>query len=181
VCAEEFVNGGDFIMYLGDNILKQSINELVERYGEGRYAAGIALKRVSSPERFGIADVDENGKVIQLIKKRDNPPINLALIGVYVFSPKIFDTVRQITPSWRGELGITDGVQTLIKQGDEIDSHIIEGWWKDTGKPEDILEANRLVLEDIHAEQAGIASPGAETAGQTDLHESATIESGAVV
>jgi glucose-1-phosphate thymidylyltransferase len=180
-CAREFVGDDDFVVYLGDNILKQGIGELVENFGTGDYAAGIALQRVDNPRQFGVADVDETGTVDRLVEKPDDPPSDLALIGIYVFSPEIFDAIERIEPSWRGELEITDAIQLLLDDGHAIDSHVVEGWWKDTGKPEDILDANRLVLEGRPGERAGSVEEGAEVTGHIDLHESAVVESGAVV
>ncbi|MFC6722073.1 glucose-1-phosphate thymidylyltransferase [Halobacteriaceae bacterium SHR40] len=180
-CAREFVGDDDFVMYLGDNILDNGVVELVESFEAGDYAAGIALQRVANPEQFGVADVDENGNVLKLVEKPDDPPSNLALIGMYVFSPAIFDAIETLEPSWRGELEITDAIQSLLQDGHAIDSHVVEGWWKDTGKPEDILEANRLVLETIDDTRNGTIETNAEISGTIDLAESATIESGAVV
>jgi glucose-1-phosphate thymidylyltransferase len=168
-------------MYLGDNILKRGITDLVESFQRGDYGAGIALQEVDDPRAFGIADVDDDGNVTQLIEKPDDPPTNLALIGMYVFSPAVFDAIDRLEPSWRGELEITDAIQTLLEDGLAIDSHVVEGWWKDTGKPEDILEANRLVLEDKSLRAEGAIHPDATVEGRVELHETATIEEGAVV
>ena len=180
-CARDFVGDDDFVMYLGDNILKQGITDLVESYRKGDYGAGIALQEVDNPRQFGIADVQNDGTVTRLVEKPDEPPSNLALIGIYVFSNAVFDAIERLEPSWRGELEITDAIQMLLEDGHAIDSQIIEGWWKDTGKPEDILEANRLVLRSNPGDAAGTIEEGAETTGHLDLHETATIESGAVV
>jgi len=180
-CARDFVGDDDFVMYLGDNILKSGVTDLIENFKHGDYGAGIALQEVETPEAFGIADVDSDGNVTQLIEKPDDPPTNLALIGMYVFSPAVFDAIDRLEPSWRGELEITDAIQLLLEDGHEIDSHVVIGWWKDTGKPEDILEANRLVLEDKHLKTAGVVENGAEISGRIELAESAKIESGAVV
>lgn len=180
-CAREFVGDDDFVVYLGDNILKQGIGDLVENFETGDYAAGIALQRVDNPQQFGVAGVDETGTVKRLVEKPDDPPSHLALIGIYVFSPLIFDAIEGIEPSWRGELEITDAIQSLLDDGHAIDSHVVEGWWKDTGKPEDIIEANRLVLEGRPGDRAGTIEEGAEVTGHIDLHEAAVIESGAVV
>ena len=153
-CAREFVGDDDFVMYLGDNILKQGIADLVESFERGEYGAGIALQAVENPQQFGIADVAEDGTVTELIEKPDDPPSDLALIGIYVFSPAVFDA---------------------------IDSKVLDGWWKDTGKPEDILDANRLVLDERVGEIAGTIEDGAEATGHVDIKESAVVESGAVV
>jgi len=180
-CARDFVGNDDFVMYLGDNILKSGVAELVESFGAGDYGAGIALQEVDDPQAFGIADVDEQDNVTELIEKPDDPPTNLALIGMYVFSPAVFDVIDDLEPSWRGELEITDAIQSLLEDGYEIDSHVVTGWWKDTGKPEDILEANRLVLEDTELNTAGVVEDGAETDGRIELADSSVIEDGAVV
>ncbi|MFC7047209.1 glucose-1-phosphate thymidylyltransferase [Halobacteriaceae archaeon GCM10025711] len=179
--AREFVGDDDFVMFLGDNILKQGITDLVESFENGDYAAGIALQSVDNPHQFGIADVDSEGNVQRLIEKPDDPPSDLALIGIYAFSPVVFDAIEDLEPSWRGELEITDAIQMLLDDGLAIDSHVVEGWWKDTGKPEDILEANRLVLEQHPGTLDGTIEDGAEVRGHVDLHEKATIHSGAVV
>ncbi|MCO8267470.1 glucose-1-phosphate thymidylyltransferase [Haloferax sp. AB510] len=180
-CAKDFVGDDDFVMYLGDNILKEGVVDLVESFESGDFGAGIALQEVESPQQFGIADVDDQGNVTQLIEKPDEPPTNLALIGMYVFSPAVFDAIEQLEPSWRGELEITDAIQSLLEDGYAIDSHVVEGWWKDTGKPEDILEANQLVLEDKSLRKQGTISDDATVDGRVELAESATIEDGAVV
>jgi glucose-1-phosphate thymidylyltransferase len=180
-CAREFVGDDDFVMYLGDNLLKSGVTDLVESFDGGDYGAGIALQRVDEPRAFGIADVDDQGEVTELVEKPDDPPTDLALIGVYVFSPAVFDAIDDLDPSWRGELEITDAIQGLLESGYGIDSHVVTGWWKDTGKPEDILEANRLVLGDVTLETAGAVETDAETEGRIELAESARIADGAVV
>jgi glucose-1-phosphate thymidylyltransferase len=180
-CARDFVGDDDFVMYLGDNILKSGVTELVESFQAGDYGAGIALQEVENPQAFGIADIDNADNVTELVEKPDDPPTNLALIGMYVFSPAIFDAIDDLEPSWRGELEITDAIQSLLEDSYAIDSHVVTGWWKDTGKPEDILEANRLVLEDTTLNTAGTVEDGAETTGRIELHASSKIEAGASV
>ncbi|MFB6179006.1 MAG: glucose-1-phosphate thymidylyltransferase [Halorientalis sp.] len=179
--AREFVGDDDFVMYLGDNILKQGITEMVESFQAGNYDAGIALQRVDNPRQFGIADVRDDGTVVDLVEKPDDPPSNLALIGIYVFSPAVFDVIEELEPSWRGELEITDALHRLLEDGRGIDSHLVEGWWKDTGKPADILDANRLVLDEITPAIDGTVERGADVTGAVDLAANATISSGAVV
>jgi len=180
-CARDFVGDDDFVMYLGDNIFKRGLTEMVERYETGEYAASIALQHVDTPRQFGIANVDDEGTVTELIEKPDEPPTDLALVGVYLFSPAIFDAIDELEPSWRGELEITDAIQSLIEDGHAIDSHVVDGWWKDTGKPEDIIGANRLVLEDIEATNDGEVHPDADLTGRVDVGAGTTIESGAVI
>lgn len=180
-CARDFVGDDDFVMYLGDNILKSGVTNLVESFEAGDYGAGIALQEVDNPKAFGIADVDDESNVVELIEKPDDPPTNLALIGMYVFSPAVFDAIDDLEPSWRGELEITDAIQDLLEDGYEIDSHVVTGWWKDTGKPEDIIHANRLVLEDRELATSGVIKQGATTEGRIELANSSIIEDGAVV
>lgn len=180
-CAREFVDGDDFVVYLGDNILNQGVTDLVESYELGEYAAGIALQEVPDPTQFGVADTDADGNVTRLVEKPDDPPGNLALIGMYVFSDVVFDAIEDLEPSWRGELEITDAIQSLLEEGYMIDSHTVGGWWKDTGKPTDILEANRLVLEESAGEIEGRVENDATVTGSVDVHPSAVVESGAVV
>jgi len=180
-CARDFVSDDDFVMYLGDNILNSGITELVESFEHGDYGAGVALQEVDDPQAFGIADVDDGGNITRLVEKPDNPPTNLALIGMYVFSPTIFDAIEGLESSWRGELEITDAIQSLIEDGHAIDSHVVDGWWKDTGKPEDIIGANRLVLEDIEAVNEGEVHSDADLTGRVDISSKTTVEAGAVI
>lgn len=180
-CARDFVGNEKFVMYLGDNMLKQGIQALIERFTEGDYHAGIALHPVENPTAFGVAELNGDGKVIRLVEKPDDPPSDLALVGIYLFSPVVFDVIEDLEPSWRGELEITEALQRLIEDGRYVDSHVIEGWWKDTGKPEDILEANRFVLDGKNGEVQGKVGDGAEITGNVDLAPSAVVESGAVV
>jgi glucose-1-phosphate thymidylyltransferase len=180
-CARDFVGDDDFVMYLGDNILKQGIEQFVESFKAGDYEAGIALQHVDNPEQFGIATVDEDGTVQKLVEKPDDPKSDLALIGIYVFSPAIFDAIDRLEPSWRGELEITDAIQLFLDEGGSVDSHVVEGWWKDTGKPEDILDANRLALEEYPGATEGTIEDGADVRGHIDLDADARIEAGAVV
>mgnify|MGYP006278088507 CR=1 FL=1 len=180
-CAESFVGDDDFVVYLGDNLLKLGIDDLVESFQQGAFDAGISLQRVDNPEQFGIATLGDDGTVQSLVEKPDDPPSDLALVGIYVFSARVFDVIDDLEPSWRGELEITDAIQGLLDRGHAVDAHVVEGWWKDTGRPEDIIEANRLVLEDRSGERAGVVEVGAEVRGHVDLHESSRIEAGAVV
>jgi glucose-1-phosphate thymidylyltransferase len=180
-CARSFVGNDNFVIYLGDNLLKQGITDLVESFREGSFAAGISLQEVDNPEEFGIAYCNDDGTIQKLVEKPDAPSSDLALIGIYVFSPTVFDIIENLEPSWRGELEITDAIQGLLDQGEEISSHVVEGWWKDTGRPSDIISANRHVLDGHPGQIDGVVEENAEVTGHVDLHESAQIESGAVV
>lgn len=148
--ARDFLGDDDFVMYLGDNILKEGIVEHLKHFKEGNFDASILLQEVPNPQQFGVAELSEDGKTIKrLIEKPKNPPSHLALVGIYFFKPVIHEAVRNIKPSWRGELEITDAIQWLIDHGYRVGWTKVTGWWKDTGKPEDLLEANRLILDDI--------------------------------
>ncbi len=146
--AEEFLNGEEFLMYLGDNLIKEDLSGFVKDFKAGKYDAYILLTPVDDPTRFGVAVVKE-GKVIGVIEKPKEPPSNLAIVGVYIFNSKIFEGVNNIKPSWRGELEITDAIGYLIDKGYNVGARIIYGWWKDTGKPDDLIDANRKILEDL--------------------------------
>ncbi|MGQ9618071.1 MAG: glucose-1-phosphate thymidylyltransferase [Candidatus Aminicenantia bacterium] len=156
--SEDFLKDSPFVMYLGDNILKRGIKKFVEEFEEKKPNSLILLSEVKDPEQFGVAEI-EDGKVKRLIEKPKDPPSNLALVGVYIFDKNIFRAVKNIKPSWRNELEITDAIQYLVENGFNVLPHIVKGWWKDTGKLDDILEANRLILEDIESE---IKSPISE-------------------
>jgi len=155
LCAEEFLDNEEFVMYLGDNILRDGIVEHANKFRKLNPDALILLTEVEEPQRFGVAELDENGRIKRLIEKPKVPPSNYALVGVYFFKPVIIEACKNIKPSWRNELEITDAIQWLIDNGYRVEASIVTGWWKDTGKPEDILEANRLILDDIRSKNEG--------------------------
>lgn len=149
--AEKVLGDSDFIMYLGDNFIRDGVTEFVTSFvnrSDGTNAQ-ILLAKVPDPQRFGVATLDEFGHVSSLVEKPKVPPSDLALVGVYLFDPRIHEAVKAISPSARGELEITDAIQWLISNGMKVRSHIVEGYWKDLGEPEALLEGNRLVLESI--------------------------------
>ncbi|HEY7151083.1 MAG TPA: glucose-1-phosphate thymidylyltransferase [Solirubrobacterales bacterium] len=152
--AEEFLQEGPFVMYLGDNLLRDGITALVDAFRASRPDALILLTRVPDPGNYGVAELDGD-RVVRLIEKPESPPSDLALVGVYMFGPSIFQAAQAIKPSGRGELEITDAIQWLIDGGQRVESHRVSGWWKDTGQLDDMLEANRLVLEDIERSVQG--------------------------
>ena len=146
--AEEFLGDEPFVMYLGDNIIKNGIRDLVDDFRSKMPNAQILLARVPNPSQFGVAEL-RDGKVSRLEEKPKVPRSDLALVGVYMFDSNIFRAAKAITPSWRNELEITDAIQWLVDQKYEVVPHIVNGWWKDTGKLEDMLEANRIILDTI--------------------------------
>lgn len=152
--SQPYLGDDDFLMYLGDNILKSGVRSIVEEFNRQHPDSMILLSRVPNPSQFGVAEVSED-RVVRLIEKPEVPPSDLALVGVYLFTPAIHDAVRSIKPSNRGELEITDAIQYLIDEGKRVESHLVEGWWKDTGQVNDILEANRIILEDISGDIRG--------------------------
>jgi glucose-1-phosphate thymidylyltransferase len=152
--AEPFLGDSPFVMYLGDNLLQGGMTELVDAFREHAPDALILLTPVSDPEHYGVAELSD-GRVVRLAEKPAEPKTNLALVGVYMFTAAIHDAARAIEPSPRGELEITDAIQYLVDRGDRVEPHVVRGWWKDTGRLEDMLEANRLVLDTLVARVEG--------------------------
>jgi glucose-1-phosphate thymidylyltransferase len=152
--AEPFLGKSPFVMYLGDNLLQGGIEELVAAFREHEPDALILLTRVEDPENYGVAELAD-GTVVRLVEKPPEPRTDLALVGVYMFTPAIHDAARAISPSARGELEITDAIQHLVDSGLRVEPHIVEGWWKDTGRLDDMLEANRLILDNIEPRMDG--------------------------
>jgi glucose-1-phosphate thymidylyltransferase len=144
--AEDFLGDSPFVMYLGDNLLRDGIQDLVAEFRAGDADAMILLQRVPNPQSYGVAELAD-GRVVRLVEKPAEPKSDLALVGVYMFTPAIVAAAKAISPSARGELEITDAIQYLIDQGLRVDPSEVTGWWKDTGKLEDMLEANRLILD----------------------------------
>jgi glucose-1-phosphate thymidylyltransferase len=172
--AEPFLKDDPFVMFLGDNLIKDGIISLVREFEKDKPNAQILLSKVREPERFGVAEL-KNGKIVRLIEKPKEPASDLALVGVYMFDKNIFDAVKAIKPSWRDELEITDAIQYMVDQGLTVTPHIINGWWKDTGKREDILEANMIMLEGIPPRQDGSVD------AKTTIEGNVVVERGAVV
>jgi glucose-1-phosphate thymidylyltransferase len=172
--TEDFVGNEPFVVFLADNILKGGIQEMVEDFEQSEAAAEIALCHVRNPQSFGIADV-KDGKIVRLIEKPKEPASDLALVGIYLFRKPIFDAIRRLKPSWRNELEITDAIQSLLDDGLEVRHRLVKGWWKDTGRPEDILEANQLVLSGLSSYNKGNLEQGVSTSGVVCVDEGAVI------
>jgi glucose-1-phosphate thymidylyltransferase len=187
--AQDFLGDEDFVMYLGDNLLRQGVKEFVDRFEADRAkaldtsgggelvppTAQILLAKVPDPQRFGVAEVNDAGEVVRLLEKPEIPPSDLALVGVYLFDPTIHEAVRAIKPSARGELEITDAIQWLIDRGHRVRHEVLDGWWKDTGKLDPLLEGNRLVLEAIEPAVHGSVDETSKLDGRVVIEEGAEI------
>ena len=173
--AEEFMAGDSFVMYLGDNLIADGVTRFVDDFRANCCDAEILLAHVPNANQFGVAELGENGEIIRLIEKPENPPSDLALVGVYLFSTDIFTAVNAITPSARGELEITDAIQWLIDNGRVVRPYVVEGWWKDTGKLEDMLEANRIMLDLIRGSVLGRVDERSRIDGRVSVAKSARI------
>jgi glucose-1-phosphate thymidylyltransferase len=170
--SRDFIGDDPFVMYLGDNLLNRGIVEFVEQFVKEKPAAQILLTPVPDPQMFG--------EVRRLVEKPKEPKSNLALVGVYMFGPEIFTSVNNIKPSFRNELEITDAIQDLIDRGLRVNPHLVSGWWKDTGKLEDMLEANRLILETLVAKNEGKVDAASRIEGVVVIEKGATVENSVI-
>jgi glucose-1-phosphate thymidylyltransferase len=187
--AREYLGDDDFVMYLGDNMLQQGLEGFLERFETARSAADapsfdggheapaaqILLCPVPDPHRFGVAQLDERGHVVRLVEKPADPPSNLALVGVYLFTPLIHEAVAAIEPSARGELEITDAIQWLTDAGHVVRHEVLEGWWLDTGKKDPLLESNRRVLETLEPRIEGTIDSTSTIDGRVVLEAGAEL------
>ncbi len=180
-CARAFVKDEPFCVYLGDNVLTGGIAHMVEDFEKDRPDAGIALCKVDHPERFGVAELDGQGNVLNLVEKPKAPKSDLALVGIYLLRPSIFPIIADLKPSWRNELEITDALDNLRKTGKTVKAYLVKGWWKDTGRPEDILEANHLLLETVEPHNDGTVEEGAQVVGRVRIEKGATVKKGSVI
>jgi len=179
--SEKYLKDEPFVMHLGDNLLKDGVTEFVKRFEETNADAVIGVTKVKDPRQYGVVVLDERGKPIKLVEKPKEPPSDLALVGVYVFSPVVFDYVKKLKPSWRNEYEITDAIQLMVNDGKRVEVVEVKGWWKDTGKPDDLLEANRLVLDEIQTNIQGKISDNAKIEGRVVISEGTVIEDNVVI
>jgi glucose-1-phosphate thymidylyltransferase len=173
--SHDFIGDDPFVMYLGDNLLNKGITHFVQEFEREKPAAQILLTRVPDPQQFGVAQL-QDGRVVRLVEKPKEPIGDLALVGVYMFGPEVFESVNRIRPSFRNELEITDAIQDLIDRGLTVRPHLVDGWWKDTGKLEDMLEANRLILETFERRVEGTVDAESRIEGKVVVEPGAVIE-----
>ncbi len=173
--SQDFLGAERFVMFLGDNVIQGGISDLIRRFETSDWDAQVVLKAVEQPQHYGVAELDDQGCIARLVEKPPQPKSNLALVGIYMFSPCIFQAVHEIQPSWRGELEITDAIQWLISHGYRVEPHIHRGWWIDTGKTTDLLDANNRVLDEMAHQVAGYVDR------DSHLSSKVTIEKGAEI
>ena len=187
-CAKEFMGQEPFVVYLGDNLLKNGIRAIPEMMKKEGADCVISLMAVKEPQRYGIAELSADGKtVLRCVEKPKEPKSNLAVIGVYAFNSTFFKVYPKLKPSWRNEMEITDAISLLIDSGYKVLPHNVEGWWKDTGKPEDILEANHLILDGIKEKNEGKVEDGSQIVGRvvigkgTDVYGKSVVRGPAII
>ncbi|MEV5568012.1 glucose-1-phosphate thymidylyltransferase [Streptomyces sp. NPDC052196] len=173
--AQDFLGDDDFVMYLGDNMLVDGIGDIAEEFREKRPAAQIVVHKVPDPRAFGVAELDEDGRVLRLVEKPQHPRSDLAVIGVYFFTSAVHAAVAAIQPSARGELEVTDALQWLVDQGFEVVARTYAGYWKDTGKVEDILDCNRELLDRVEGSVRGEVDDASELCGSVVVEEGARV------
>jgi len=173
--ARDWLGDDDFLMYLGDIFLGEGITSFVKEFQEQRPDAQVQLTRVPNPECFGVADVDDKGRLVRLVEKPRFPESNLILTGIWAFTPVVYEALTHIRPSWRGELEITDTLQWLIDAGYHLGVNFVTGYWKDTGSVNDILEVNRLVLEGLSLRVEGDVDDASEIVGDVEIAAGAKV------
>jgi glucose-1-phosphate thymidylyltransferase len=173
--CKDFVGDDKFVVYLGDNILQNGIRQYLEEFLKGDYDAMILLKEVEDPRSFGVAEFDKGGKLLKLVEKPKIPPSKYALVGVYFFKPVVFDIIKELKPSWRGELEITETIQMMLERNYNVGYKILNGWWFDTGKIDDILTVNAKILDERAREKVDGEVKGSKIEGRVEVGENAKI------
>lgn len=173
--SEDFLGTDRFVMFLGDNVIQGGISPLIAQFASSDYNSQIVLTAVDHPQQYGVAQLGDRGEIVKLVEKPKEPPSNLALVGIYMFDQHIFEAVKAIKPSWRGELEITDAIQWLVDQKYNVHPYIHKGWWIDTGKPRDMLEANSLVLEELTPTIDGYIDRDSEVDSRVTVEQGAEI------
>ncbi|MCA9966357.1 MAG: glucose-1-phosphate thymidylyltransferase [Anaerolineales bacterium] len=173
--SRDFLGDDRFVMFLGDNVIEGGISPLIAQFADSDWNSQIVLTRIKDPRQYGVAELGENGRIVRLVEKPKQPPSDLALVGIYMFDHHIFEAVNAINPSWRGELEITDAIQWLVNSDYAVHPYIHRGWWIDTGKREDMLEANDLVLEEIEYKTEGYVDRDSQVGRRVAIQRGAEI------
>jgi glucose-1-phosphate thymidylyltransferase len=173
--SQDFLGDDPFVMFLGDNVLEGGISGLIEQFENSTWHSQIVLTRVSHPEQYGVAELDHEGRIVRLVEKPKEPKSDLALVGIYMFDHHIHEAVACIEPSWRGELEITDAIQWLVEHGYQVYPYVHRGWWIDTGRPGDMLDANSLVLEELTPQVEGFVDRDSEVDSRVTIQQGAEI------
>ncbi len=179
--GQEFLGNSPFLMFLGDNLIQGGVKSFVQRFVNDTSSSLVLLKEVADPRLFGVAELGTRGEIVKIVEKPKEPKSNLVVVGIYLLTPQVHKAIAQIRPSWRGELEITDAIQKLIDMGEKVDSHVFEGWWLDTGKKNDLLEANRVVLDDLlKRDIQGEVNSGSSIVGRVEIRKGTKIENSMV-
>ena len=173
--SRDFLGDDRFVMFLGDNVIQGGISPLISEFVGSEWNSQIVLTRIKHPEQYGVAELDESGRIRRLVEKPKEPPSDLALVGIYMFDHTIHEAVNQIKPSWRGELEITDAIQWLVDNGRQVHPYVHRGWWIDTGQPGDMLEANDLVLEELNYKIEGYVDRDSQVGRRVTVERGAEI------
>ena len=173
--SKDFLGDDRFVMFLGDNVIQGGISPLIQQFAESEWNSQIVLTEVAQPEQYGVAELNGNGRIVRLVEKPKAPRSNLALVGIYMFDHHVWEAVEAISPSWRGELEITDAIQWLVKSDYKVFPYIHRGWWIDTGRPGDMLEANGMVLEELDPHVTGYVDRESEVDSRVTVEKGAEI------